>query len=161
MNRLLRSSLGLAACTTAAVIAYAAIEFNAADGTGFVGKGDVQIQCGYNNAQLQRNAAAVSFQYQEIEQVEQDCQDGQGQNKTVVGVRTRTTKVTSQVARDLRLNKNNDVTGFNLIGFGEVVDESVDWNGGGTGNGCPAGSNPVGPQRVLPGATSGFQIVCP
>lgn len=41
--------------------ALAAVTFDASTGTGFVGKGDVQLAFGWNNKQLQANAAGVTF----------------------------------------------------------------------------------------------------
>jgi hypothetical protein len=41
--------------------ANAAVTFNDTTGTGFVGKGDVQVAFGWNNKQLQTNATGVSF----------------------------------------------------------------------------------------------------
>jgi len=53
------------------------------DGSGFVGKGDVQAAFGWNNAQFQRNAAAVTFSLaNELDEV-QRC--WQWQNGETVG----------------------------------------------------------------------------
>ena len=43
--------------------ANAAVTFNETTGTGFVGKGDVQVAFGWNNKQLQTNATGVSFSF--------------------------------------------------------------------------------------------------
>jgi hypothetical protein len=43
--------------------ASAAVTFNETNGTGFVGKGDVQVAFGWNNKQLQTNATGVSFSF--------------------------------------------------------------------------------------------------
>lgn len=43
--------------------ALAAVTFNPDDGTGFVGKGEVQLAFGWNNAALQNNASNVTFTY--------------------------------------------------------------------------------------------------
>lgn len=54
---------GAALATLALTIpaANAAVTFDPATGTGFVGKGDVQTALGYNNAQLQKNASTLVF----------------------------------------------------------------------------------------------------
>ena len=43
--------------------AFAAVTFDPATGTGFVGKGDVQTAMGWNNAELQKNAENLKFTY--------------------------------------------------------------------------------------------------
>jgi len=43
--------------------ASAGVTFNETNGTGFVGKGDVQVAFGWNNKQLQTNATGVSFSF--------------------------------------------------------------------------------------------------
>jgi hypothetical protein len=54
---------GAALATLALTIpaANAAVTFDPATGTGFVGKGDVQSALGYNNTQLQKNANSLVF----------------------------------------------------------------------------------------------------
>ena len=49
-----------AALLFAVAIASASVTFNPATGTGFVGKGDVQLAYGWNNKQLQDNAVALA-----------------------------------------------------------------------------------------------------
>jgi hypothetical protein len=58
MNKLIRTSLGLAACAAIGTAAYAAIFFVNED-TLFVGKGDVQTACGLNNSGAQLLLAAA------------------------------------------------------------------------------------------------------
>ena len=53
------AAAGLIAATS---LASAAVILNA-DGTGFVGKGDVQLAFNWNNATLQKNAVDVRFSY--------------------------------------------------------------------------------------------------
>lgn len=91
------------------------------DGTGFVGKGDVQLALGYNNKQLQDNASSLIFQYQEKTKYRGFCvtEDKQGElkEKNVV----ENANINSMVAYDARTNKQ--ITGFNLLGFtGKIKD---------------------------------------
>ena len=53
----------VAATLMLAPAASAAVTFNETNGTGFVGKGDVQVAFGWNNKQLQTNATGVSFSF--------------------------------------------------------------------------------------------------
>lgn len=99
-----------------------AVTFDAATGTGFVGKGDVQLAFGWNNAQLQANASALVFSYSKTESFEAVCTwttgEGTRGEKTHNVSHTTTTDVNSTVAHDARKNSQNQITGFNLTGFG-------------------------------------------
>jgi opacity protein-like surface antigen len=53
---LLAAGIALATISTAAV---AAVTFDPATGTGFVGKGDIQLAFGWNNKAAQDNATAL------------------------------------------------------------------------------------------------------
>lgn len=55
------SVLGMLVLTTIAT--YATVTFDPATGKGFVGKGDVQLALGFNNAQMQNNAQTLVFTY--------------------------------------------------------------------------------------------------
>ena len=45
-----------------ATAASASVNVDPATGSGFIGKGDVQLAYGWNNATLQTNASSVGFQ---------------------------------------------------------------------------------------------------
>src|ERR687892_2586108 len=62
-SRYMKKMKSIAVLTALVVgaVAYADVIFDAATGTGFVGKGDVQLALGYNNAQLQANANSLVF----------------------------------------------------------------------------------------------------
>jgi hypothetical protein len=152
MNKLIRTSLGLAACGAATLIAYAAVTIDLDTGMGWIGKGDVQVACQYNNRAMQGAADKVSFFYQEQEAVEQDCYDNERGVKTYAGTRTKTTSLIDVYVDDPRKNssgKDGPTTGFRLVGIDPEgsVDEKTNWNDGGTGNGCPEGSSPQGQPR--------------
>jgi hypothetical protein len=111
--------------TTLAIAAIAAVSVHAAvvideNGVGFVGKGDVQDAFGWNNAQLQANAAAVRFRFVETQQASWECEwwTGPAHNRTYHSVnREVVTAVGGNVAHDARKNKQGQITGFNLNGF--------------------------------------------
>ena len=124
LTNLGKLSLGLCACGTVLVTAYAAVTFDPATGIGFVGKGDLQTPWGWNDAKLQNEAPGVSFYYHSsatsLYSAVCTWTTGEGKkgekvhnvshNKEVVNV------VSSSVLCDLRKNGNNKVTGFNLMG---------------------------------------------
>ncbi|WP_203337313.1 hypothetical protein [Nocardioides limicola] len=102
--------------------ALAAVTFNADDGTGFVGKGDVQLALGWSNAQLQANAAAVGFSYDSSETYEVTCYwettTGQGNIIKHTVTNKKSQGVAGSVAGDPRQVKGQkQFTGFNLTGY--------------------------------------------
>lgn len=161
--------VALAALALTATAAFAAVvpNFDADgnfDGTGFVGKGDVQLAYGWNNKQLQSNLSQVNFDYIEREESARSCkQDGDPDTRGPQWVYTSTTHVTdvnSVVQYDTRNNKKGDITGFNLTGFGATSNDSVvtDENGNVITvepSGCPAGWQPDGGYQDL-GSSAGL-----
>ena len=115
----------IAAAVAAATISTAAMALVTVDsnGYGFVGKGDVQLAFGWNNAAAQRNANAVSFHMQSSADYEAVCTftTGEGtRGERVHNVRhNRSTAVLSNIASDPR--KTGQWTGYNLNGFGAVT----------------------------------------
>lgn len=122
-----KTMLGLA-LALASTVAIASVTFNASNGTGFVGKGDVQQAFNWNNAQLQSNAVGVSFTYGHQETYSAVCTWTTGAGTT--GARTHdityktSVSVEGDIAYDARKNKNGQITGFNLTGFGGEFTES-------------------------------------
>lgn len=110
------ATLGLALVTS---LASAAVTFDPATGTGFVGKGDVQLAFGWNNSALQANAGGVSFAYKVSTDYEGVCTwtTGEGTNgQRTHNIRhTETYGLLDTLAYDLR--QRNQVTGFNLNGW--------------------------------------------
>lgn len=106
----------------------ATVTFDPATGTGFVGKGDVQLALGYNNKQLQDNANNLVFTYESISVTETTwtCDKDSGpQTQERANTTTRTTQgVVSGVAR-----VNNQITGFNLNGFSGTPTSSTTTSG--------------------------------
>jgi hypothetical protein len=120
-----RISMVVAAAGAAAVLAVAgpataAVTFDSATGKGFVGKGDVQLAFSWNNAQLQKNASGVTFSYNATDSYEAVCTfttgEGTKGEKTHNVDHKRSTVVASTIAYDPRVR--NQITGFNLNGFG-------------------------------------------
>jgi hypothetical protein len=113
--------IAAAASLAAAAPASAAVTFDPSTGSGFVGKGDVQVALGWNNKQLQDNAAGVSFTY-ETTTVQETSWTCVNQNNGHVQERSRTTTATvsgvaSSVARENSKGKDGAVTGFDLNGY--------------------------------------------
>ena len=102
--------------------AFAAVSFNVQNGTGFVGKGDVQTAFGWNNAQLQKNLGDVTFYYrssQEYTVTEEWSTLAGGSKNTFVNTHTVTKVTVCAVKGDVAFEarKQNQITGINLTGF--------------------------------------------
>jgi hypothetical protein len=116
----LRKFIGSAAIVAAFAIgttaALAAVTFDPATGTGFVGKGDVQLVFGWNNKALQDNAGSVDFRSASTETSETTwtCKRDSGE-QTQERLRTTTTTIQGLVTTVGRLK--NQITGFNLNGY--------------------------------------------
>lgn len=107
------SIMALVAFAAFSAVAGAAVTFDGATGTGFVGKGDVQLIAGWNNKQLQDNASLVQFQASSTTEVSWECTHTKDPDKIKERERTTTTAgIVSHVARE-----RNQITGFNLSGY--------------------------------------------
>ena len=121
---MLRKSLIALAAGSALVstAAMAAVTFDYDLGTGFVGKGDVQVLYGWNNAQAQTNLPSATFAVvgQNSYAVTCEWETGVGTRgyKLHIVTQNKTTAVNSTVAVALRKNKQADITGINLTGYG-------------------------------------------
>jgi len=122
MRKLITVGALLAAVALSASGASAAVTFDQITGTGFVGKGDVQLVYGWNNHQLQANAANVSFSYSSEDKYSAVCTFTTGEGTRGERIHNishkRTAQVNNTVERELRKNKLGDVTGFTLTGYG-------------------------------------------
>ncbi len=111
-------ALALAAMLVAASAAMAAVTFDPATGTGFVGKGDVQLAFNWNNAQLQTNASKVSFSYVETTTYEATCTwvtgEGTRGEKTHNVDHNKISNLFDVIAYEARTNRQ--ITGFILKG---------------------------------------------
>jgi hypothetical protein len=111
------------------------VTFDPSNGTGFVGKGDVQTALGLNNAKMQTLAntpGGVTFTYvhTDVYEVVNAWATGNPDNPVSLSYHevtvTTTVAVNDVVAHTNRNNPNSDLTGFNLTGFGqETVDGTI------------------------------------
>jgi hypothetical protein len=101
------------------------VTLDPSNGTGFVGKGDVQLAFGWNNAQLQKNAGGLSFTYATEDSYSAVCEwitgEGTRGQKTHDVTHVRTSSVTSQIAYDARVR--TQITGFMLRGIESTTEE--------------------------------------
>lgn len=111
----------------AAAAAFAAVTFEPVSGTGFVGKGDVQLAFGWNNKQLQDNATFVTFSTEQSTQYSITCEwetvTGGKNSKIIEHVVTikKNRNVQGAVNADPRAGRSQ-FTGFNLFGYGAVTE---------------------------------------
>jgi hypothetical protein len=110
-----------------AVAVFAWITFDPSTGTGFVGKGDVQLAYGWNNAQLQKNALDVKFSFDSLETYQAVCEwyTGPDANRKQHDVtHTRSTGIVGGLDGDPRQVKGQkQFTGFILKGYSGGVTE--------------------------------------
>jgi len=133
--------LSLAVAAVAASVALvatsasAAVTFDPTTGAGFVGKGDVQLALGFNNKQLQDNAASLAFTYSvtSVTEATWTCdRDAGPQTQERANTTTTTTQgIVSTIARE-----RNQITGFNLLGFSGSPSETSETDGPAVGS-CP------------------------
>lgn len=119
---------GAAAAAFAATLAFAtpasaAATLDPTTGIGFVGKGDVQTAFAWNNKQLQANASGVTFTFESTDNYTAVCtfvtgEGTRGERTHNVDHKTKTS-VSSSIAYDTRVK--NQITGFNLNGFGSTT----------------------------------------
>jgi hypothetical protein len=118
--------IALAAAAAFAVVstaAVASVTFDPSTGTGFVGKGDVQLVFGWNNAAAQSRSTSVTFKYQASTTYDVTIDFDTGNplhNVTHHSVTQNTsTAVTSAIASEAR--KTGQYTGWNLTGLGATT----------------------------------------
>lgn len=163
MNKLLLAAAAATAMISSAAIA--SVTFDSNSGTGFVGKGDVQLVFGWNNAQLQSRASGVTFTYDAVDTYDVECYwettTGGPNSKIVVHDITipRHTRVNSSVGYEARKNSSGvsgPITGFFLTGLGGTTTEGTTPVVGGT---CPGASSVATIIGVtLTGSTGGLNV---
>jgi hypothetical protein len=109
--------LALALVGAFAGVAFALVSFNPADGTGFVGKGDVQTAFGWNDKLLTQNVGSVDFFYAATQTHQWDCVTRDKSVFTKVSTETTIHNVADEVAYQARKSGAKDITGFNLLGY--------------------------------------------
>jgi hypothetical protein len=140
-------------------IAMAAVTFDPVTGTGFVGKGDVQLALGWNNRQLQDNADNLQFEVisEVVTEVSWTCTNTNNEN---VQDRERTTTTSVEGVLNSVARERNQITGFNLTGYDGVAAVSGTTEGPAL-NSCPSGpwtlTTPAGDPEVV-SSTSGIYV---
>ena len=124
----------IAATALISTAAFAAVTFDAETGTGFVGKGDVQLALGLNNAQVQAIEPVFTYAAVIVTEVSWTCLNTNNQ-QTQERERTTTSSVTGLVSSTARTR--NQVTGYNLSGFDTATTTSTSSTEGPPLNSCP------------------------
>lgn len=117
-------TLAAAALLASTSYAFAAVTFDSATGTGFVGKGDVQLAFGWNNKQLQDNAGGVTFKYEFTETYEAVCTWTTGEGKKGEKTHNVSHTTSSSVAStlDYEPRTKNQISGFSLNGIKATIE---------------------------------------
>lgn len=119
--------LAAAAALLVSSAAMADVVFDPATGNGFVGKGDVQLAFGWNNAQLQSNASAVTFTYALQATYNVTCEwdsYNSGRNRQTINHKVTDGLVLGSkatFASSSRTNRQGVVTGFILAGYSSAT----------------------------------------
>lgn len=121
MKNLISAAGAVVLVAVLVVPASAAVTFDAETGTGFIGKGDVQLAFGWNNKQLNDNAGGVSFSVTATSETSWDCLNTRNEK---IQERSRTETTAGLVAHLTRDNKKQ-VTGFNLTGYSGTGSSTV------------------------------------
>jgi hypothetical protein len=148
-------AIGLAASS-----AGAAVTFDPATGSGFVGKGDVQLLFGWNNKSLQDKADSLQFRAatEVVSEVSWICTNTNNENTQEREQATTTTVqgVVSSVARE-----RNQITGFVLTSYAGDVSVTTGSTEGPALNSCPGGpwtlSTPAGEPEIV-STEGGLQV---
>lgn len=141
MNKHLLS--GIAATTFAASLAFAApasaaVTFDWDSGIGFVGKGDLQDKFALTNSQIQHKDTKFDFfaVSTTVEEKSWECTNTKNEKiqeraqtitKSIIGVPSSAARV------------KNQITGYNLTGYGEVLTTTVPKAGDPEPDTCPNG----------------------
>jgi hypothetical protein len=133
---------------TVSTAAIAEVIFNA-DGTGFVGKGDVQLALGLNNKQLQDQADGLAFTATSVSEVTWECLN-KGGNVAYKSSETSTQGVVSATVRE-----RNQITGFFLEGW--KGNPSVVVDGDVTPGTCPSSQTFI-ENSIEYGDASGYSL---
>lgn len=111
-----KSILCTALLAIAATAAMASVTFDPATGTGFAGKGDVQLTFGWNNAVLQKNADGVQFRTTRTSVLDRTWTCDRDAGPQLLNLeRTRTITIVRLLDSVGRLKAQ--ITGFNLLGY--------------------------------------------
>jgi hypothetical protein len=115
--------------------ASAAVTFDAGTGTGFVGKGDVQLALGLNNSQIQNASVSFTYSSTSVSSATWTCDKDSNDNTQE---RANTTTTTTQGVVSTVARVKNQITGYNLTGFGGGTSVETEREGPAVGS-CPTG----------------------
>ena len=151
MNRKSMLAFALAGAIATTVTLLADVDFDAATGTGFSGKGDVQSAFGWNNEEAQLHIPEVTFAAELVQTEKQGCYitGVPPVPATQVGYRHHSRTATRDVNFDPRIH--HQIDGIFLTGYASDEIEWSDWsdpvgdNGETVGNACPGfpGTHPA------------------
>lgn len=135
MKHVLAFAAAAASVVLVAAPASAAVTFDPATGSGFVGKGDVQLALGMNNKELQDAASSLQFDYSTTTTISTTwtC-DRDGGSQTQERANNTTTSVQGVVNAVSRVK--SQVTGFTLSGYGSALQQTATNDGPAVGS-CP------------------------
>jgi hypothetical protein len=134
-------------------VALASVSFDPVTGTGFVGKGEVQLVYSWNNSTLQRNADSVQFAVNSTTVTEYTwtCDRDAGPQTQE---RARTTTTTMQGLVEAVARERNQVTGFLLLGYDGSPSTTTESEGNQLWS-CPTGWTSTNESTVGPTPVSG------
>lgn len=144
-------------------LAGAAVTFDSATGSGFVGKGDVQLAFGWNNKQLQTNLAKVTVSLEQasttVTEVTWECTNTRNENLQERERATTATASTVGVVEAVGRDGKNQITGVNLQGWeGEPTVTSELTTDGPRPDSCPTNwvlTAPAGDPVLVSDETTG------
>jgi hypothetical protein len=146
------TAIALAATATAAL---AIVTFDPGTGAGFVGKGDVQIAFGWNNAQLQNRAGGITFTYNDSATFDVRCEwNTETGNDSIIHhdiTVPRHRNISAAIEYDARVR--TQITGFKLKKFASNL--IIDGNVPQVGDTCPGNSDHGLVTEVTPTGSTG------
>jgi hypothetical protein len=138
--------LTLAAALAAATIstaAFATVTFDTTTGAGWVGKGDVQLAFGWNNAQMQARHVGTTFGVDSTTSYDVTCEwtttTGGKNSTTITHTVNNHHNISSSASVDSASRKTGQYTGWFLYGFSDGGLGSVSLPQ--VGDSCPQGGS--------------------
>jgi hypothetical protein len=101
-----------------AVVAYAQITFNPGNGTGFVGKDEIQQAFGWKNGDVRKNIGRTQFRYVSSTEYSWECERLRGPAQTIAHSSEggEEDSLLSEVAQ-----KGGQISGINLVGIASSI----------------------------------------
>ena len=147
----------------------AAVTFDSTNGTGFSGKGDVQLALNLNNKQLNDAANTLGFTYQSVDttvtEVTWVCTNSRNESLQERERTTTTVTAVSGLVKHTERDNKKQITGFRLGGWNGDKTETASppETDGPAVNSCPGGSTwslttPAGVPEVTKSSTGGLFV---